>query len=127
MEEILAKNEVAMQASIRTTKEKAIKIVKEFDKYNDKISATIANEVYVDFNPKSVSKFTGVEDLVYYLGIDVKDVVAFGDSGKDVEMLKNVGTGIAMGNATQDAKDVADEVIGDDTTTALAEKIMKII
>ena len=127
MKDVLSKKEVATQVSIRTTKENAIKIKKEFTKYIDKVSLTIANEVYVDINPKGVSKFSGLESLADYIGIEVKNIVAFGDSGNDVEMLAGVGYGIAMGNATEEAKTVAKEVIGDNNSLAISKKILELI
>ena len=127
MEDVLSKNEVATQVSIRTTKAKAKQIINAFDKYEDKVTASIANEVYVDFNPKNVSKFSGLENIAYDLDIEMENVVAFGDSGNDIDMIKNVGYGIAMGNATQEAKDVAKEVIGDNNSDAIYQKIMELI
>ena len=38
------------------------------------------------------------------MGITMDEVMAFGDSGNDIGMLKAVGLGVAMGNATADAK-----------------------
>ena len=43
-------------------------------------------------------------------GIDIENSYAFGDGLNDLEMLKMVGTGIAMGNAVDEAKAVADYV-----------------
>ena len=48
-----------------------------------------------------------------YLGINKEDTYAIGDSINDLEMLQCVGHGIAMGNATQVAKDVAEYVTTD--------------
>ena len=39
--------------------------------------------------------------------------MAFGDGNNDIEMLRAVGNGIAMGNASDDLKAVADEICGD--------------
>ena len=39
--------------------------------------------------------------------------MAFGDGNNDIEMLKAVGNGIAMANASDDLKAVADEICGD--------------
>ena len=44
------------------------------------------------------------------LNKDMKDTVAFGDGRNDIEMLSNVGLGIAMGNGAIEAKEVADYV-----------------
>ena len=40
----------------------------------------------------------------------MKNIVAFGDASNDVPMLENAGYGIALNNASQDAKKAADRV-----------------
>jgi Cof subfamily protein (haloacid dehalogenase superfamily) len=63
--------------------------------------------------PKGTSKATGIAWLCEHLGIAIEDTYALGDSINDLEMLQSVGHGIAMGNATQVAKDVAEYVTTD--------------
>lgn len=57
-----------------------------------------------------VHKATGVEAIIRHLGIDRQQTIAIGDGYNDLEMLAEVGRGIAMGNAPPDVKAVADEV-----------------
>ena len=65
---------------------------------------------YFDVVQRGVSKATGLARLMKRLGVDASDVVAFGDAGNDIEMLRLAGTGIAMGNAAPEVKAVADRV-----------------
>ena len=39
--------------------------------------------------------------------------MAFGDGNNDIEMLKSVGHGVAMANASEEVKAIADDVCGD--------------
>jgi len=57
-----------------------------------------------------VHKASGMDVVLAHLGIDRADTIAIGDSYNDVEMLEHAGVGIAMGDAPQFVKDVADEV-----------------
>lgn len=66
-----------------------------------------------DLTLKGESKAKGIEKLVEALGKDMKDTIAFGDGGNDIEMLSSVGQGIAMGNAVIEAKEVADYITDD--------------
>lgn len=59
-----------------------------------------------------IHKATGIEVVLEHLGIDRADTIALGDNYNDLEMLAHVAVGIAMGNAPQAVKDVADEVTG---------------
>lgn len=58
-----------------------------------------------------VNKGTGLQTMCALLNISVDDVVAFGDGENDVEFLSVAGKGIAMKNARETAKKVADQVI----------------
>lgn len=60
--------------------------------------------------PKGFSKATGIQKACELYGIAREDTYAIGDSANDVEMLKFAGTGIAMGNGTQEAFAAADYV-----------------
>lgn len=64
----------------------------------------------VDVLPVGGSKFSTIERLAEHLDIRNEDIVAFGDGFNDMEMIKHVGTGVAMGNAEAEVKKVADLV-----------------
>lgn len=66
-----------------------------------------------DINPKGISKKVGIEVFCQHFGFDISETMAFGDGGNDIEMLKHTGIGIAMGNATDDVKAIADYVTDD--------------
>lgn len=60
--------------------------------------------------PKGYSKATGIEQICKQFGMDVSDTYCFGDSENDLEMLRFVGHGIAMGSGSISAKEAADYV-----------------
>lgn len=63
-----------------------------------------------DIIPASCGKGIGVEKILEYFGLTKEESIAFGDGSNDIEMLQAVGTGVAMGNATEDVKAIADEI-----------------
>ena len=63
-----------------------------------------------EFVHKNVSKGKGIQMLCDYMGITMDEVMAFGDSGNDVDMLQAVGLGVAMGNANEAAKKAAKDI-----------------
>ncbi len=67
----------------------------------------------IEVVPKGTSKATGITWLCEHLNIAIEDTYALGDSINDLEMLSLVGHSIAMGNASQPAKDVAEYVTTD--------------
>eukprot|EP01031_Cornospumella_fuschlensis_P032570 gene32570-39382_t len=66
---------------------------------------------FVEFLRPDVTKGSGLKLLCEHIGVDMKEVVAFGDGDNDREMLQLAGLGVAMKNAKQAAKEVADSVI----------------
>lgn len=59
---------------------------------------------------KKFDKGRGIERVCSFLGIDVKDTIAFGDSMNDVEMIETAGFGICMENGSRQLKELADEI-----------------
>lgn len=53
------------------------------------------------------SKAAGLCRLAAKLGIDFSQVIAVGDSDNDVEMIREAGLGVAMGNAPADIRQMA--------------------
>ncbi len=63
-----------------------------------------------DVLPVAASKSEGVKKLIKHLGIDISEVVAFGDGDNDYELIADAGIGIAMGNASDKVKSAADYI-----------------
>lgn len=64
----------------------------------------------VDIIPANGGKGIGVEKILEYYHLTKEEAIAFGDGMNDVEMLQAVGLGVAMGNATDNVKEIADDV-----------------
>lgn len=64
----------------------------------------------MQFLPPNTSKGKGVLQVAKHLGIEPEAIISFGDNYNDIEMIQNVGLGIAMGNAVPELKQVADFV-----------------
>ncbi len=62
-----------------------------------------------DISMAGVSKWTAIEKLLKVYGFAANEVLAFGDSPNDIEMLQNAGIGVAMANACAEVKAIADE------------------
>lgn len=73
----------------------------------------IHNERVVEIVPKGCHKGNGILEICEYLGVDIEDTYAFGDSANDIGMLKTAGTAVVMGNGSDMAKEHADYVTTD--------------
>ena len=81
---------------------------------------------FYEMEPRGFSKATGMQFLMDYFGCGVEDVIAFGDSNNDIEMLKKAGTGIAMGNATDELKSIASFVTDDINHDGIRNALIKL-
>ncbi|MGT2929410.1 Cof-type HAD-IIB family hydrolase [Streptococcus dentasini] len=71
------------------------------------IKITRSSPYSADLISQGQSKIKGIKRLGLQLGFDLSEVMTFGDSENDIEMLVGSGIGIAMGNATEAVKQVA--------------------
>lgn len=65
---------------------------------------------WIEITPPGCTKYNAIHKLASDLQIQNEDIIAFGDSLNDIEMLKKCGTGIAMQNALIEVKEVADGI-----------------
>jgi len=77
----------------------------------------------VDIVPKKGSKMKGIHEFLAYEGIAIEEAMAFGDHENDIEMLKGVGIGVAMGNAQQVAKTAANYVTASNNEDGIAQAL----
>jgi hypothetical protein len=82
--------------------------------------ATTSGAPFVEISGPGVTKASGLVRLCALLGVDASAVLAAGDASNDLEMIRWAGRGVAMGNATEELKAVADEVTTSNTEDGLA-------
>lgn len=63
---------------------------------------------YLEVTHPEANKGTALLFLANALGIDQSEVIGIGDNHNDLELVKAAGFGIAMGNAVQEVKEIAD-------------------
>ncbi len=61
----------------------------------------------LDLLPKGISKSSALERLARQLGIEQRETMAIGDNWNDESMLDWAGTGVLMGNATEELRRLA--------------------
>lgn len=70
------------------------------------------------------SKWNSIEFLTKQLNISYRDIITFGNDYNDIDMIKNAGIGIAMGNAERAVKDVADIIIDTNMNDGIAKYLI---
>lgn len=64
----------------------------------------------VDVIPSAGGKGVGVARMLEHFGLTQDEAIAFGDGNNDIEMLRAVGTSVAMENGSQELKRIANFV-----------------
>ena len=60
-------------------------------------------------------------------GIDIKEIVTFGDADNDYDMTLNAGVGVVMENGSEKTKSVADAITDDNNHDGIGNYIQKYI
>ncbi|MGV2704066.1 UNVERIFIED_CONTAM: sugar-phosphatase [Aeromonas salmonicida] len=82
---------------------------------------------FLEFMNKQSNKGTGVAALAAHLGLDASQVIAVGDAGNDHHMIEYAGLGVAMGNATDDIKALAQHITGRNDEDGVVQVIERFI
>lgn len=87
------------------------------------VSITRSNPYSVDIIAKGNSKLIGIAKVGEKYGFGLENVMAFGDSNNDIEMIDGVGIGVAMGNGTHQVKRVANYITDTNNQDGIAKAI----
>ncbi|HPP13260.1 MAG TPA: HAD family hydrolase, partial [bacterium] len=87
----------------------------QYQFFQQKLSGQVnlfrTNPEYLEFLKVGVDKGLGLLRLASFYGIDREAILSFGDGENDAEMLAAAGTGVALANAGEKAKQAADLVL----------------
>lgn len=86
-------------------------------------TVTVYKDQGCEIVPDSCNKASGLKELVDHLGIPMDQVMAIGDNMNDLEMLKEAGIGVVVGNAVEEAKEKADYICTEQFSAGVAEAI----
>lgn len=88
---------------------------------------TTSLERNLEINAPGVSKGAGLMALAQRLGLTAAQVMAVGDSDNDRTMIERAGLGVAMGNATDEIRAIANTVTADNNHDGVAVAIEKYV
>ncbi|GGX82340.1 HAD family hydrolase [Streptomyces minutiscleroticus] len=91
------------------------------------ISVVMAGEGIVEILPLGLSKATGLSIAARRLGVKAAETIAFGDMPNDIPMFGWAGHGVAMANAHDSLKAVADEVTSSNEEDGIAVVLERLL
>lgn len=93
--------------------------------FEGRLSSMFTANFYYEFTANGVDKGKALTIAMEKLGIKPEECIAFGDAENDIPMLRYAGIGVAMGNAQQAVKDMADEITDDNEHDGIAKSLYK--
>ncbi|MBF4547800.1 HAD family hydrolase [Corynebacterium afermentans subsp. lipophilum] len=87
------------------------------------LRAVVSGKHWVDLMHPDADKGLALTQLAGAMGVAMSETAAFGDYLNDLGMLRAAGHAVAMGNAHEDVKAVADEVVGTNTDGAAVARL----
>ncbi|MDO4253626.1 MAG: HAD family hydrolase [Kocuria sp.] len=87
------------------------------------IELAYSSPIYLEATARGIDKGSAITDFCQAEGIGLDQVIAFGDNGNDIGMLRTAGLGVAMGNGIPEAQEAADIV----TTSNNDEGIARVL
>ncbi|MCC9694240.1 HAD-IIB family hydrolase [Streptococcus agalactiae] len=107
------------QVVLVATEGESERIQKQFPR----VKLTRSSPYSMDVISEGQSKVKGIERVGQRYGFDLSEVIAFGDSDNDIEMLSQVGIGVAMGNASQQVKENARYTTADNNDDGISKAL----
>ena len=80
----------------------------------------------LEINHQGVSKGRAVKALADYYGIKREEIVCIGDNENDISMIEYAGLGVAMGNAIDQVKALADYITDSNKEEGVSNALKKI-
>ncbi len=93
----------------------------------DGVEITSSWKNNLEIMAKGSTKGKAVEFLANLLNINMEEIIAFGDNYNDISMIEVVGTGVAMGNAEEGVKNIADYVTDTNSESGVAKTIDNLV
>lgn len=95
--------------------------------FTDDLSFIKSSPYYLEATMKGIHKAETLDHVAKCMGISREEVMSFGDAENDKTMLQYAGMGIAMGNARDELKAIADDVTLSNDEDGIAASIEKYI
>lgn len=96
------------------------------ERHGDEVHLYRSKDTYLEISHKSISKAGALELVMDWMGDrKMEEVISFGDNYNDIDLLEASGWGVAVGNAREEVKAIANEITLpniDDGVAAILEK-----
>ncbi|MBE5991356.1 MAG: HAD family phosphatase [Paenibacillaceae bacterium] len=89
------------------------------------LSCMFTAPFYFEFTARGIDKAKALETVLNPMGYRQDEMIAFGDGQNDKTMIQYAGIGVAMNNAAEELKEVADEITLSNEEDGIAVSLYK--
>lgn len=82
---------------------------------------------FLELPPKGIDKAQSLQCLLTHLGLERDSLMAFGDGFNDLSMIQFAGQGVAMANAVEEVKSIADFVTTSNEEDGIAHALEQLL
>ncbi len=82
---------------------------------------------FLELPPKGIDKAQSLQRLLTHLGLERESLMAFGDGFNDLSMIQFAGKGVAMANAVEEVKSIADFVTTSNEEDGIAHALEQLL
>lgn len=91
--------------------------------FTERFNCVKSRPILMEVLPKKVHKGAALEQLAKLLNVELSEIMACGDEANDLTMIKTAGFGVAMGNAVEELKSVANYITSSNDEDGVAKAI----
>ncbi len=91
--------------------------------FENELSSMFTAAFYYEFTANGIDKGNALHAVLTPMGINAEDCIAFGDGQNDLSIIKFAGHGVAMENAVEELKKVAQEITSSNDEDGIAKVI----
>lgn len=93
--------------------------------FKDTLNCMFTAPFFFEFTAKGIDKAKALDTVLKPMGYTKEDMIAFGDGHNDISMVEYAGVGVAMSNAVQELKDIAQYETLSNDEDGIAEALYK--
>lgn len=97
------------------------------ERFAEGVFTTTSKDIFLELTHPQVNKGHALAMLASHLGVAREEIMAIGDSNNDYPMLEYAGLGVAMGNASERVKKVAQAVTATNDEDGVAKAIERYV
>ena len=128
LEEVIekAKNDIIYKiVALDNNKDKLEDIKEKLQEFKDYITIVSSYHNNIEIVANGVDKGSGVKFFAQKFGYDIKNIMCIGDEENDESMLKVAGFSVAMGNANNNMKKIADFITDTNDNDGMSKAILE--